>query len=54
MTVTPMAVAPLDALGRASAGDHAAFAELLHEHESMVFSIAWHVLRDRHAAEELG
>ncbi|MBV9501474.1 MAG: sigma-70 family RNA polymerase sigma factor [Acidobacteriaceae bacterium] len=29
------------------------FAETLEAHKAMVFSIAWHVLRDRSAAEEL-
>jgi RNA polymerase sigma-70 factor, ECF subfamily len=29
------------------------FAEIVREHQSMVFSIAWHFLRDRAAAEEL-
>lgn len=54
MTVsTLIAAQPPDALARAHAGDQTAFAELVHEHQSMVYSIAWHVLRDRHLAEEL-
>ncbi len=53
MTVTPLASVPIDALSRASAGDQAAFSDLVCAHESMVFSIAWHVLRDRHLTEEL-
>lgn len=53
MTVNPLVSVPIDSLSRASSGDHAAFAELVREHESMVFSIAWHVLRDSHLTEEL-
>jgi len=53
MTVTPLVSVPIDALSRASAGDQAAFADLVRTHESMVFSIAWHVLRDTHLTEEL-
>lgn len=33
--------------------DHAAFGELVREHQSMVFSIAQHTLQDREAAEEI-
>ena len=29
------------------------FASLVRQHQAMVFSIAWHVLRDRAVAEEL-
>lgn len=53
MTTTSLQAIPLDALSRASAGDQAAFSDLVRQHERMVFSIAWHVLRDRHLAEEL-
>lgn len=53
MSVTPFVSVTIDALGRATAGDQAAFADLVREHESMVFSIAWHVLRDSHLTEEL-
>jgi len=42
-----------DTLVRAQAGDHSAFAELVREHQSMVFGIACHFLRDRAVAEEL-
>lgn len=40
-------------LARAQSGDQAAFAELVHEHQSMVFSIARHFFRDRALAEDL-
>lgn len=42
-----------DVLARARAGDHDAFAELIEEHEAMVFSIALHFFNDRRLAEEL-
>src|SRR5436305_11124801 len=42
-----------DTLARARAGDHDAFAELIEEHEAMVFSIALHFFADRGRAEEL-
>ena len=41
------------ALQRACAGDSTAFAELVREHQSMVFSIAYHYLQDRSLAEDL-
>jgi RNA polymerase sigma-70 factor, ECF subfamily len=41
------------ALKRAAQGDSAAFAELVREHQSMVFSIAYHYLQDRSLAEDL-
>jgi len=40
-------------LRSAARGDQGAFAELVRQHQSMVFSIAWHFLRDRDTAEEL-
>ncbi len=40
-------------LHRAAAGDHESFATLIHEHQDMVFSIAWHFLHDRARAEEI-
>ena len=40
-------------LHRAAAGDHESFAALIHEHQDMVFSIAWHFLHDRGRAEEI-
>jgi len=42
-----------DGLARARAGDHDAFADLIEEHEAMVFSIALHFFNDRRLAEEL-
>jgi RNA polymerase sigma-70 factor, ECF subfamily len=41
------------ALERACAGDSPAFAELVREHQGMVFSIAYHYLQDRSLAEDL-
>ena len=41
------------ALTRAGAGDEAAFADLVREHQAMVFGIALHSLGDRHQAEDL-
>lgn len=41
------------ALERAREGDHAAFAELIQRHQSMVFSIAYHFFGDRTVAEEI-
>lgn len=46
-------VAMPDALERARAGDHDAFAEIVSEHEAMVFSIAYHFFNDRDRAEEV-
>jgi RNA polymerase sigma-70 factor (ECF subfamily) len=40
-------------LARAQAGDSTAFAALVRQHQSMVFSLALHVLRSREAAEDL-
>lgn len=41
------------ALDRAGAGDEAAFADLVREHQSMVYSLALRFLRDPAEAEEL-
>jgi len=41
------------ALKRACAGDPPAFAELVRDHQGMVFSIAYHYLQDRSLAEDL-
>ena len=38
---------------RAADGGLSEFAELVREHQAMVYSIAWHSLRDRALAEEL-
>lgn len=40
-------------LTSAAKGDSAAFARIVREHQSMVFSIAWHFLQDRSLAEDL-
>lgn len=40
-------------LARSAQGDQLAFAEIVREHQSMVFSLALHFLRDRALAEEL-
>src|SRR5436305_13628348 len=40
-------------LNQAARGDHESFATLVHEHQDMVFSIAWHFLHDRGRAEEI-
>ena len=42
-----------EALARSVRGDAAAFADLVQEHQSMVFSIAYHFLHDRGRAEEV-
>ena len=42
-----------DTLARARGGDAAAFASLVRQHQSMVFSLALHMLRSRPAAEDL-
>jgi RNA polymerase sigma-70 factor (ECF subfamily) len=41
-------------LASAVAGDQSAFAAIVGEHQAMVFSMAYHFLRDRGLAEELG
>jgi RNA polymerase sigma-70 factor, ECF subfamily len=40
-------------LARSIGGDEAAFAGIVREHQAMVFSIAYHFLRDRSMAEDL-
>jgi len=40
-------------LARSVRGDQLAFAEIVREHQGMVFSLAYHYLRDRSLAEEL-
>jgi RNA polymerase sigma-70 factor, ECF subfamily len=42
-----------EALRKAAAGDHLAFAEIVREHQAMVYGLACHFLRDRSLAEEL-
>lgn len=41
------------ALARAVRGEETAFADIIREHQSMVFSIAWHYLGDRSLAEDV-
>lgn len=55
MTATaPLLFGTLDqTLHRAAEGDDESFAALIHEHQDMVFSIAWHFLHDRSRAEEI-
>jgi RNA polymerase sigma-70 factor (ECF subfamily) len=43
----------VDALVRAKSGDQSAFADLVREHQAMVYSIARHFFRDRALAEDL-
>jgi RNA polymerase sigma-70 factor (ECF subfamily) len=42
-----------EALGRFTRGDATAFADIVQEHQSMVFSLAYHFLHDRGRAEEV-
>ena len=42
-----------ETLAKARRGDHAAFAEIVREHQSMVFGLACHFVRDRAIAEEI-
>ena len=42
-----------EVLGRFIRGDSTAFADIVQEHQSMVFSIAYHFLHDRGRAEEV-
>ena len=42
-----------ETLARATEGDQAAFAEIVRQHQAMVFSLAYHFLHDRGVAEEL-
>lgn len=41
------------ALRQAAGGDHQAFAEIVREHQAMIYSIGWHFLSDRSLAEDL-
>ena len=52
-SLTLAAVPERTALERAREGDADAFAEILSEHEAMVFSIAFHFFGDRSVAEEI-
>jgi len=40
-------------LAKAAGGDHSAFADLVRQHQTMVFSLAYHFLHDAAVAEEL-
>jgi RNA polymerase sigma-70 factor, ECF subfamily len=42
-----------ETLARSASGDQLAFAQIVREHQGMVFSLACHFLRDRSLAEEL-
>ena len=42
-----------EALTRAGQGDTTAFADLVRDRQSMVFSICWHYLQDRALAEDV-
>jgi RNA polymerase sigma-70 factor (ECF subfamily) len=42
-----------ETLALAQSGDHAAFGDLVRTHQSMVFGLACHIVRDRAAAEDL-
>jgi RNA polymerase sigma-70 factor (ECF subfamily) len=50
--VADVAGVPL-ALSRAQGGDHDAFAEIVEQHEAMVYSMAYHFFNDRGRAEEI-
>src|ERR1700737_5446172 len=52
-SLTLVAAAEPSALERARGGDHEAFAEIIAQHEAMVFSIALHFFGDRGMAEEI-
>lgn len=49
----PAAVDLPTALTRAQSGDHDAFAEVIEQHEAMVYSLAYHFFNDRGRAEEI-
>ena len=51
--LTQAAALPADALDRAREGDHDAFAEIIEQHQAMVFSLAYHFFHDRGRAEEI-
>lgn len=42
-----------EALALAAGGDESAFARIVREHQAMVFSLAYHFLRDRSVAEDI-
>jgi RNA polymerase sigma-70 factor (ECF subfamily) len=51
--IAPEALQFPTAFSRAQAGDHDAFAELIGQHEAMVYSLAWNFFGDRSRAEEI-
>jgi RNA polymerase sigma-70 factor (ECF subfamily) len=53
VTVLTAARIGKDALAQSAGGDDLAFARIVREHQAMVFSIAYHFLRDRSRAEDL-
>src|SRR6516162_9158726 len=54
METEPLAAGPpATLLERATRGDAEAFAQLVQQHQRMVFSIAWHFFRDASPAEDL-
>ena len=42
-----------EALAKSARGDASAFGDIVHEHQGLVFSLAYHFLHDRASAEEL-
>lgn len=51
--VTEAMVLTAGPLERAQAGDHEAFADIVSEHEAMVFSLGYHFFNDRSRAQEI-
>jgi RNA polymerase sigma-70 factor (ECF subfamily) len=51
--IVPEAIEFPTALVRARGGDHDAFAEIVEQHEAMVYSLAWNFFGDRSRAEEI-
>lgn len=51
--VTEAMVVTAGPLERAQAGDHEAFADIVSEHEAMVFSLGYHFFNDRSRAQEI-
>ena len=51
--IAPEALQFPTAVARAREGDHDAFAQLVEQHEAMVFSLAWNFFGDRSRAEEV-
>ena len=51
--IVPEAIEFPATLTRAQAGDHDAFAEIIEQHEAMVYSLAYHFFGDRSRSEEL-